>query len=173
MSPSSSRTAADSGAREFWDTLADKYPHFEFRQGVGLGVLGIGMDLAPALHHLFSLDGVHPTTSAYGIAAAAFLDVLAVDAYIARSPQFARPILTARRPAGTGPPLDPPPALVAALRRNARARAAFEAFPPSQKREYIEWIAGAKMDETRQRRLDTAVVWIADGKQRNWRYQRK
>ena len=28
---------------------------------------------------LFGLDGVHPTTSAYGIAAAAFLDVLAVD----------------------------------------------------------------------------------------------
>lgn len=52
--------AADSGAREFWDTLADKYPHFEFRQGVGLGVLGIGMDLPPALHHLFSLDGVEP-----------------------------------------------------------------------------------------------------------------
>ena len=80
---------------------------------------------------------------------------------------------TARRPAGTRPPLDPPPALLAALRRNARARAAFEAFPPSHKREYIEWIAGAKTDETRQRRLDTAVVWIADGKQRNWKYQRK
>ena len=80
---------------------------------------------------------------------------------------------TARRPAGTRPPLDPPPALVAALRRNARARAAFDAFPPSHKREYIEWIADAKTDETRQRRLDTAVVWIAEGKQRNWKYQRK
>ena len=78
-----------------------------------------------------------------------------------------------RRTAGTRPPLDPPPALLAALRRNARARAAFEAFPPSHKREYIEWIADAKTDETRQRRLATAVVWIADGKQRNWKYQRK
>jgi hypothetical protein len=50
----------DPGAREFWDTLADKYPHFEFRQGVGLGVLGIGADLPPALHQLFSLDSVEP-----------------------------------------------------------------------------------------------------------------
>jgi hypothetical protein len=82
-------------------------------------------------------------------------------------------IRTARRPARTRPPLDPPPELVAALRRNARARAAFEAFPPSHKREYIEWIADAKTDETRRRRLDTAVLWIAEGKQRNWKYQRK
>lgn len=80
---------------------------------------------------------------------------------------------TARRPAGSKPPLEPPPELVAALRRNARARAAFDAFPPSHKREYIEWIADAKTDETRRRRLDTAVVWIAEGKQRNWKYQRK
>lgn len=50
----------DPGAREFWDMLAEKYPHFEFLQGVGLGVLGIGADLPPALHHLFSLDRVEP-----------------------------------------------------------------------------------------------------------------
>ncbi len=52
--------AADGGAREFWATLADKYPHFEFLHGAGLGVLGIGMDLPPALHQLFALDAVDP-----------------------------------------------------------------------------------------------------------------
>lgn len=52
--------SADAGARELWDALADKYPHFEFRQGGGLGVLGIGTDLPPALHHLFALDAVEP-----------------------------------------------------------------------------------------------------------------
>ena len=78
----------------------------------------------------------------------------------------------ARAPRGTKPPLETPAALVAALRRNARARAAFEAFPPSHKREYIEWIVEAKTDETRQRRLDTAVAWIAEGKPRNWKYMR-
>src|SRR5688500_6623198 len=82
-------------------------------------------------------------------------------------------VRTPRRPVGTKLTLDPPPALVAALRRNARARAAFDAFPPSHKREYIEWILDAKTDETRKRRLDTAVLWIAEGKQRNWKYQRK
>ena len=52
--------AADSGAREFWQTLADKYPHFEFLHGAGLGVLGIGTDLPPALHQLFALGGTEP-----------------------------------------------------------------------------------------------------------------
>lgn len=52
--------AADSGAREFWSRLADQHPHFEFLHGAGLGVLGIGLDLPPALHQLFALDGVEP-----------------------------------------------------------------------------------------------------------------
>jgi uncharacterized protein YdeI (YjbR/CyaY-like superfamily) len=58
-----------------------------------------------------------------------------------------------------------------ALKRNARARAAFEAFPPSHRREYIEWIVDAKRDETRARRIDQAIAWIAEGKSRNWKYQ--
>ena len=82
-------------------------------------------------------------------------------------------VKTARRPAGARPPLRTPPVLAAALKRNPAARAAYDAFPPSHKREYVEWILEAKTDETRQRRLDTAVAWIADGKPRNWKYQPK
>ena len=60
-----------------------------------------------------------------------------------------------------------------ALRTNARARAAFDAFPPSHKREYVDWIASAKTDDTRQRRIATALQWIASGKSRNWKYERR
>lgn len=63
-----------------------------------------------------------------------------------------------------------PPDLAAALKKNARARATFEGFSPSHKREYVEWITSAKRDETRQRRLDEAVRMLADGKTRNWKY---
>ena len=52
--------ASETGAREFWNALADQHPHFEFLHGAGLGVLGIGLDLPPALHQLFALDGVEP-----------------------------------------------------------------------------------------------------------------
>lgn len=51
---------AGSEARAFWNALAARYPHFEFHHGAGLGVLGIGDDLPPALHQLFELDTVAP-----------------------------------------------------------------------------------------------------------------
>jgi len=60
-----------------------------------------------------------------------------------------------------------------ALRKNAKACAAFDAFPPSHKREYVDWIASAKTDQTRQRRITTALQWIASGKSRNWKYGRR
>ncbi len=66
-----------------------------------------------------------------------------------------------------------PKDLSAALRRNAKARATFQAFSPSKKREYVEWITEAKTAETRKRRLDTAVAWMSEGKSRNWKYVRK
>jgi uncharacterized protein YdeI (YjbR/CyaY-like superfamily) len=69
------------------------------------------------------------------------------------------------------PPM--PPALKAALKKNKLAQVAFEAFPPSHRREYIQWITEAKTDETRLRRVATALEWIAEGKARNWKYERK
>ncbi|HQR31058.1 MAG TPA: YdeI/OmpD-associated family protein [Anaeromyxobacteraceae bacterium] len=65
-----------------------------------------------------------------------------------------------------------PPDLAAALRKDARARATFDAFPPSKRRDYVEWITGAKAAETRSRRLAQAVAWMAEGKARNWKYER-
>jgi uncharacterized protein YdeI (YjbR/CyaY-like superfamily) len=67
--------------------------------------------------------------------------------------------------------LETPPEFAAALRRNKKAAAAFAAFSPSCKREYVEWVADAKRPETRDKRISTAVAWIAEGKQRNWKYQ--
>lgn len=69
-------------------------------------------------------------------------------------------------------PVVVPTELAAALKKNAKARAAFEAFPPSHQREYCEWIAEAKRDETKAKRVATAVEWISTGKGRNWRYER-
>ena len=44
---------------------------------------------------------------------------------------------------------------------------------PSHKRDYIEWITEAKTDETRARRLAQALEWMAEGKFRNWKYERR
>jgi len=67
---------------------------------------------------------------------------------------------------------DVPPDLEAALRRNADARHTFDAFTPSQRREYVNWILDARRDDTRERRLIQAIEWMAEGKPRDWKYQR-
>ncbi len=69
-------------------------------------------------------------------------------------------------------PLPVPAPLTAALKRKAGALARFRAFSPSQRRDYSEWIAEAKTDATRERRVSVAAGWIAEGKSRNWKYER-
>ena len=77
-------------------------------------------------------------------------------------------------PRSTSPKKDVviPAELTKALKKNKKAAAAFEKFPPSHKREYAQWIAEAKKSETRQRRVETAVEWMSKGKSRNWKYER-
>ena len=77
-----------------------------------------------------------------------------------------------RAPAKTKRPAAVPDDLAAALRHNRKAAAAFDAFSPSHRREYVEWITEAKREETRARRIATAVEWLAEGKSRNWKYER-
>jgi uncharacterized protein YdeI (YjbR/CyaY-like superfamily) len=69
------------------------------------------------------------------------------------------------------PPVKAPPEFAKALKASKKASAAFAAFSPSCKKEYVEWIADAKRPETRDKRIETAIEWISDGKQRNWKYQ--
>jgi uncharacterized protein YdhG (YjbR/CyaY superfamily) len=70
-----------------------------------------------------------------------------VDAYIARAADFARPILK-------------------------KIRSLFhKACPEIQ--DYVEWITESRQDETRVRRLATAIEWMAAGKPRNWKYMKK
>ena len=89
-----------------------------------------------------------------------------VDSGEYTSPMAGRVVKPAK--ADTGIPTE----FASALKRNKQAATVFAAFSPSCRREYVEWIAEAKRDETRARRIATAVEWIGEGKQRNWKYQR-
>lgn len=77
-----------------------------------------------------------------------------------------RPLKHAKPPAGT------PADLAAALEASPGAAATFDAFPPGQRREYVEWITGAKREETRRKRLETAIAQLEQGKRLNWKYER-
>lgn len=63
------------------------------------------------------------------------------------------------------------PDFASALAKADKAKSTFDNFPPSCRREYLEWISEAKRDETRNKRIATAVEWLAEGKRRNWRYE--
>ncbi|MCY2961032.1 MAG: YdeI/OmpD-associated family protein [Planctomycetota bacterium] len=70
-------------------------------------------------------------------------------------------------------PVSMHPEFAAALAKNAQARSTFEAFAPSHRSEYLEWVGDAKRAETRARRIRTAIAWLAQGKSRNWQYERR
>jgi uncharacterized protein YdeI (YjbR/CyaY-like superfamily) len=63
------------------------------------------------------------------------------------------------------------PDFAAALDKTPTAKAALDGFPPSAQRDYFEWIAEAKQDATRQKRIATAIEWLSEGKRRNWKYE--
>jgi uncharacterized protein YdeI (YjbR/CyaY-like superfamily) len=63
------------------------------------------------------------------------------------------------------------PEFAAALAKAPQARAVLDSFPPSAQRDYVEWIADAKQDATRQKRIATAIEWLGEGKRRHWKYQ--
>lgn len=65
-----------------------------------------------------------------------------------------------------------PAELTAALKKNKKAQTAFDAFPPSHRKEYIEWITEARTAVTKEKRVATAIEWLTEGKSRNWKYQR-
>jgi uncharacterized protein YdeI (YjbR/CyaY-like superfamily) len=78
---------------------------------------------------------------------------------------------TVKRPVKAKPKLATPSSFTTALKKNKQAHSTFGEFSPSAQREYVEWIAGAKTDATRNKRIEQAIEWIAEGKKRNWKYQ--
>ena len=57
-----------------------------------------------------------------------------------------------------------------ALQKKKQALKHFESFSYSHKKEYVEWLTEARTEETRNRRMATALGWLEAGKSRNWKY---
>jgi uncharacterized protein YdeI (YjbR/CyaY-like superfamily) len=79
----------------------------------------------------------------------------------------------AKTPKAKAPPAVPAELAAAfALKKHAAAKKHFDAFSPSAQREYTDWIAEAKTEATRSKRLATTLEWLAEGKHRNWKYMK-
>ena len=66
-----------------------------------------------------------------------------------------------------------PECLTTALEKSPKAKATFELFPPSKRKDYIVWINEAKTEATREKRLATTIEWLEEGKSRHWKYEKK
>lgn len=77
-----------------------------------------------------------------------------------------------KKPAAKAP-VAVPDYITEAMQQHAQAWAVWEAFAPSHRKEYVQWITEAKTEATRQKRLMQTIEWVAAGKSRNWQYEKK
>jgi uncharacterized protein YdeI (YjbR/CyaY-like superfamily) len=108
----------------------------------------------------------------------ASLDDLPSEAELTRRLHFARDMLAGGKALRDIPERAPkqtipvPQDFAAALGEAPKAKATFDGFTDAQRRDYLEWITGAKREETRAKRIGQAVEWLAEGKRRNWKYEK-
>jgi uncharacterized protein YdeI (YjbR/CyaY-like superfamily) len=96
-----------------------------------------------------------------------------LDRLIREAAEIAKTASAPRKPKhAPKPPPEIHPEFAAALNEAPKAKAAFEGFAPSHRREYLEWIGEAKRDQTRRKRIGTAIEWLSGGKKRNWQYEK-
>jgi len=128
-----------------------------FWRGQEMG-LAVSNDAMGQLGKLTSIDDLPPDDQ--------------LDALIRKGVELAR---TAPAPRKTKhEPKAPPemhPDFAKALAGNPGAKATLDSFSPSAQREYLEWVAEAKQDKTREKRIADAVQWLCEGKRRHWKYE--
>lgn len=94
-----------------------------------------------------------------------------LDELIRKSVALAGTAPAPRKPKQEKPEPGLHPDFAAALEANPAARKILDGFPPSARRDYLQWIAEAKQDQTRAKRIATAIEWLGEGKRRHWKYQ--
>jgi uncharacterized protein YdeI (YjbR/CyaY-like superfamily) len=172
------RALVHRGCPEATETIKWSMPFFEYH-GLLCNMAAFKAHCAFGFHHqgvdkLLGADG-KPDEAMGSLGRITSLAGLPSDATLLRYIKAAAKLNASGTPARPTPKPKPalatPTDLAAALKKNAAAAKTFEDFAPSHRREYIEWITEAKREETRAKRLATAVEWLAEGKARNWKYE--
>ena len=176
------RAAMHKACPQIEETMKWSVPHFEYK--------GVVASMAAFKQHasfgfwkqklMDDPDGLFPAPGDSSMGGKKFRSVadLPTDAVLIRYIKAAvalneKGAKVPRPPKRKRPPPKPPADLVAAFRKNAKAKATFDALSPSQQREYVEWLTEAKQEATRQKRLAMAIEWMAEGKARHWKYQNR
>lgn len=177
------RALVHEGCPAVTETIKWGMPHFEYAGGMFCGIAAFKAHCTFGFWHqgmekLIGADG-SKVESAMGhlgrISSLADLpDDKTMIGYVRAAMKLSDSGAPARpRPASQAPKKEAvvPEDLAAALKKNTAAAKTFAQFSPSHRKEYLEWIVEAKREETRQKRLATAIEWLAEGKSRHWKYQ--
>jgi uncharacterized protein YdeI (YjbR/CyaY-like superfamily) len=162
---------------EVAETMKWSTPHFDYK-GMFCGIAAFKEHVAFGFWKAALMKDHLPGT---GLSAAGQFGKIATMKDLPSDKELARILKIARKlnddevkapptRKGPRPALKPPADLLAALAKNKKAQATFDAFPAGQQREYVAWVVEAKQAATRAKRIATAVEWMAEGKIRNWKY---
>ena len=171
------RRIVHEAAPDVEETIKWSMPHFTYK---GRLFAGMAAFKAHATFGLWQASAVLGETGSERDAMGQFGRIASLDdlppevelkAIIRRAAEHAQEKPAPRPKKAPKPELETPPELDAALDANPAARATFDGFSPSGRREYVEWIVEAKRPETRDKRIAQAVEWMAEGKRRHWKYQ--
>lgn len=167
---------------EIIETMKWSFPHFDYKGTVcsmaafkNHCAFGFWKSsLIPDPHHLLSEDKTQAMGQLGRITSIADLpDKNIFLTYIQNAVILNKEgIKVDKKPAAPKTALTIPDYFSKSLAEVPAAQQHFENFIYSQKKEYLEWITEAKSEDTRQKRLSTALEWISEGKSRNWKYKR-
>jgi len=175
------REVVHAACPEVEETLKWSSPFFMYKGGMLCSMAGFKAHAIFGFWKGALIDGVSPNRNNGGEAMGNYGRLTSVKdlpskreltALIRRAMQLPDDGVKVERKRAPKPEAKVPPELATALTKNKKAAARFKAFSPSNRREYIEWIVDAKRDETKAKRIAQAMEWIAEGKTRNWKYQK-
>ncbi|WP_049622132.1 YdeI/OmpD-associated family protein [Frateuria defendens] len=155
------------------------FPHFGYRGAMMCSIAAFKRHCALGfwLHEQVVGEGVDGAMGQFGrlTALADLPSDKQFEAYIRKAMALNEAGVKRSRPeAAPRPPPELPADLATALAKQAHAvaRRTWTGFSASAQREYAGWLDEAKTEATRHKRLATTLEWLAEGKQRNWKYQR-
>jgi hypothetical protein len=170
------RKAVHAGCPDVEETLKWSAPHFDYK-GVMCGMAAFNEHIRFGFWKSKLLDAAGSGEGMDQFGSIKSIDDLPPEkTLVALVKQAARlndeGVKVPRPKSAPKPALEMPGDFAAALKKNKAAKAAFDAFSPSHRREYLEWILDARQPATRDRRIATTLEWLGEGKSRNWKYQK-
>lgn len=178
------RHVVHDGCPDVTETIKWSFPHFDYKGSILCSMASFkqhctfGFWLASLMKDPDGILSVNERTAMGHLGQIKSVDDLPSDAVLKRYIKQAMQLIDSGAKLVKKPSRADPAALIipdyfkAALAKNKKANEKFENFPYSHKKEYVMWITEAKTDTTRQKRIDTAIEWIAEGKGRNWKYEK-